>query len=157
MKKQKKIRSLQHQLTFTFIGLVLFSIVTIFVINGVFLEKYYVSKKTETLLQAKEVLESIDVDAMTEDEGDVGVAVYQLNGIFHIPVGKQMQKYRLGMTVNTLPNGTQRLIRHVHLPGTLEGAVGFNLEPHERGLLIEPLQFLGCSGAFGKVHQGNSP
>ena len=70
MKKQKKIRSLQHQLTFTFIGLVLFSIVTIFVINGVFLEKYYVSKKTETLLQAKEVLESIDVDAMTEDEGD---------------------------------------------------------------------------------------
>ena len=64
MKKQKKIRSLQHQLTFTFIGLVLFSIVTIFVINGVFLEKYYVSKKTETLLQAKEVLESIDVDGL---------------------------------------------------------------------------------------------
>ena len=70
MKKKKKIRSLQHQLTFTFIGLVLFSIVTIFVINGVFLEKYYVSKKTETLLQAKEVLESIDVDTMEEDEGE---------------------------------------------------------------------------------------
>ena len=68
--KIKKIHSLRHQITAYFIGLLFLSILTITVINGAFLEKYYVSKKTETLLQAKEVLESIDVDTMAEDEGE---------------------------------------------------------------------------------------
>ena len=54
MKKPKKIRSIKHQITFTFIGLMLLSILTISIINGVFLEKYYVAQKTETLLDAKE-------------------------------------------------------------------------------------------------------
>jgi len=44
MKKPKKIRSIKHQITFTFIGLMFLSIFTISVINGAFLEKYYVSK-----------------------------------------------------------------------------------------------------------------
>ena len=39
-----------------------------FVINGVFLEKYYVSKKTETLLEAKEVLSQIMQIPWTEDD-----------------------------------------------------------------------------------------
>ena len=55
-KKPKKIRSIKHQITFTFIGLLFLSILTISMINGAFLEKYYVSKKTETLLEAREVL-----------------------------------------------------------------------------------------------------
>lgn len=70
MKKPKKIRSIKHQITFTFIGLMLLSILTISVINGVFLEKYYVSQKTETLLDAKEVLSQIDTDSMTDDDGE---------------------------------------------------------------------------------------
>ena len=44
-KKPKKIRSIKHQITFTFIGLLFLSILTISMINGAFLEKYYVSKK----------------------------------------------------------------------------------------------------------------
>ena len=70
MKKPKKIRSIKHQITFTFIGLMFLSIFTISVINGAFLEKYYVSKKTETLLEAKEVLSQIDTDSMTDDDGE---------------------------------------------------------------------------------------
>ena len=70
MKKPKKIRSIKHQITFTFIGLLFLSILTMFVINGVFLERYYVSKKTDTLLDAKDVLSQIDADSMTEDDGE---------------------------------------------------------------------------------------
>ena len=67
-KKPKKIRSIKHQITFTFIGLLFLSILTISMINGAFLEKYYVSKKTETLLEAREVLSQINTDSMTEDD-----------------------------------------------------------------------------------------
>ena len=70
MKKPKKIRSIKHQITFTFIGLMLLSILTISIINGVFLEKYYVTQKTETLLDAKDVLSQIDTDSLTEDDGE---------------------------------------------------------------------------------------
>ena len=43
--KIKKIHSLRHQITAYFIGLLFLSILTITVINGAFLEKYYVTKK----------------------------------------------------------------------------------------------------------------
>ena len=39
MKKPKKIRSIKHQITFTFIGLMFLSILTISIINGVFLDE----------------------------------------------------------------------------------------------------------------------
>lgn len=45
-KKLKKIHSLRHQITAYFIGLLFLSILTITVINGAFLEKYYVTKKS---------------------------------------------------------------------------------------------------------------
>ena len=41
--KIKKIHSLRHQITAYFIGLLFLSILTITVINGAFLEKYYVT------------------------------------------------------------------------------------------------------------------
>ena len=44
--KIKKIHSLRHQITAYFIGLLFLSILTITVINGAFLEKYYVTKKS---------------------------------------------------------------------------------------------------------------
>lgn len=44
--KTKKIHSLRHQITAYFIGLLFLSILTITVINGAFLEKYYVTKKS---------------------------------------------------------------------------------------------------------------
>ena len=48
-KKLKKIHSLRHQITAYFIGLLFLSILTITVINGAFLEKYYVTKKIDVL------------------------------------------------------------------------------------------------------------
>ncbi len=66
-KKKKKVRSLQHQVTFTFIGLLLLSILTIFIINGAFLEKYYVSKKIETLQEAMDTLSQITTEELTDD------------------------------------------------------------------------------------------
>ena len=66
-KKKKKVRSLQHQVTFTFIGLLLLSILTIFIINGAFLEKYYVSKKIETLQEAMDTLSQITTEELADD------------------------------------------------------------------------------------------
>ena len=60
---------MKHQITFTFIGLLLLSVLAITLINGIFLEKYYVSRKKEVLLEAKEVLAQIDVDEVVHDDG----------------------------------------------------------------------------------------
>ena len=58
-KKPKKIRSIKHQITFTFIGLLFLSILTISMINGAFLEKYYVfQKRRKSLLESKGSAES---------------------------------------------------------------------------------------------------
>ena len=61
-KKLKKIHSLRHQITAYFIGLLFLSILTITVINGAFLEKYYVTKKIDVLLDLRTTLENTDID-----------------------------------------------------------------------------------------------
>ena len=63
-KKLKKIHSLRHQITAYFIGLLFLSILTITVINGAFLEKYYVTKKIDVLLDLRTTLENTDIDKM---------------------------------------------------------------------------------------------
>lgn len=68
-KKKGKFRTMKHQITFTFIGLLLLSVLVITVINGIFLEKYYVSKKTDVLLEAREDLENIEIDEIVHDDG----------------------------------------------------------------------------------------
>ncbi len=67
--KAQKLHTMKHQITFTFIGLLLLSVLAITLINGIFLEKYYVSRKKEVLLEAKEVLAQIDVDEVVHDDG----------------------------------------------------------------------------------------
>ena len=67
--KVPKLHTMKHQITFTFIGLLLLSVLAITLINGIFLEKYYVSRKKEVLLEAKEVLAQIDVDEVVHDDG----------------------------------------------------------------------------------------
>ena len=62
--KSKKVHSLRHQITAYFIGLLFLSILTITVINGAFLEKYYVSKKIDVLLDLRTTLESTDIDEL---------------------------------------------------------------------------------------------
>uniref|UniRef100_A0ABV1BE36 histidine kinase n=1 Tax=Blautia aquisgranensis TaxID=3133153 RepID=A0ABV1BE36_9FIRM len=74
--KPKKIHSLRHQITAYFIGLLFLSILTITVINGVFLEKYYVSKKMDVLMELRDTLECTDIDKMmnsNETEGSESI------------------------------------------------------------------------------------
>ena len=67
-KKLKKIHSLRHQITAYFIGLLFLSILTITVINGAFLEKYYVTKKIDVLLDLRTTLENTDIDKMMNSD-----------------------------------------------------------------------------------------
>lgn len=66
---KKKVHSLKTQITVTFIGLLLLSVLSIFVINGLFLERYYVSKKTDVLLEAQDFLSRLDIDQMVYEDG----------------------------------------------------------------------------------------
>jgi len=68
--KSKKVHSLRHQITAYFIGLLFLSILTITVINGAFLEKYYVSKKIDVLLDLRTTLESTDIDELMNSEDE---------------------------------------------------------------------------------------
>ena len=65
--KKKKFHPLRRQIEFWFISLLLLSMVITTVINGLFLEHYYISKKTEVLQEAVRNLESLDVE--TDSEG----------------------------------------------------------------------------------------
>ena len=58
--------SLRYQITVIFLGLFLLSTASIIIINGFFLEDYYVSKKTESLLQAFNSLQEY-----REEEGEI--------------------------------------------------------------------------------------
>lgn len=64
--KPPKFHSLKHQISVLFIGLLLLSILTITVINGIFLEKYYISKKVEVLEDAKTILSQMKLDDLLE-------------------------------------------------------------------------------------------
>ena len=55
-----------------FIGLLLLSIFGITLINGLFLEKYYVSKKVEALEEAKVLLSQMNLDDILEYDTDSG-------------------------------------------------------------------------------------
>ena len=69
-KKPRKFHSLKRQISVLFIGLLLLSIFTITLINGLFLEKYYVSKKVEVLLEARNVLSQMNLDDFLEYDKD---------------------------------------------------------------------------------------
>ena len=70
--KAKKFHSLKHQISVLFIGLLLLSIFGITLINGLFLEKYYVSKKVEALEEAKVLLSQMNLDDILEYDTDSG-------------------------------------------------------------------------------------
>ena len=70
--KAKKFHSLKHQISVLVIGLLLLSIFSITLINGLFLEKYYVSKKVEALEEAKVLLSQMNLDDILEYDTDSG-------------------------------------------------------------------------------------
>ena len=55
-RKTRKFHPLRRQIAVLFIGLLLLSMIVITLINGLFLEHYYISRKTEVLKQAVEKL-----------------------------------------------------------------------------------------------------
>lgn len=67
-----KPHSLRYQITVVFLGLFLLSIALMIVINGFFLEDYYVSKKTESLLEAFNNLQEF-----REETGEIPDKWYQ--------------------------------------------------------------------------------
>ena len=65
---KKKVYSLRHQLEFFFIGLLVVSMCTITAINFLFLERYYITKKTEVLEAAVNELQKLKI--VTDSEGN---------------------------------------------------------------------------------------
>ena len=72
-RKKKKFHPLRRQIEFWFISLLLLSMVITTVINGLFLEHYYISKKTEVLQEAVQNLEQLDVE--TDSDGTCNATV----------------------------------------------------------------------------------
>ena len=70
-------RSLKGQMSFVFVGLITFILIAILVVNGRFLERYYVVNKTEELISMyKAATGKIEKGEIREE-----VAVSELNGI----------------------------------------------------------------------------
>ena len=68
--RPKPIRSIRHQLTVVFIGLMFLSILSITGINRLFLESYYITRKTDVLLGAKQQLHDLEFDKIISYYGD---------------------------------------------------------------------------------------
>ncbi len=69
LKKQKKARSIRNQIAALFIGLFLLTLLSITVINALFLERYYISRKAKVLQQAVCSLEQLDTQEELYDNG----------------------------------------------------------------------------------------
>ena len=65
-KKEKKFHSLRHQISVIFMAVLLFAILATTTVNGIFLEKYYISKKVQVLLDAKENLAELDLEKLMQ-------------------------------------------------------------------------------------------
>ena len=72
-RKNRKFHPLRRQIAVLFIGLLLLSMVVITLINGLFLEHYYISRKTEVLKEAVEKLENLEVE--TDSDGNSSAEV----------------------------------------------------------------------------------
>ncbi len=70
-KTDKKFHTLQHQISVVFICLLLLSIFTITLINGLFLEQYYVSSKSRSVEEAKEALSQMNLDDILQYDTDI--------------------------------------------------------------------------------------
>ena len=63
-----RLDTLKKQITITCIGLLSLSLVFIMLINHTFLESYYVSRKMEVLLDAKEAIAELDMEELFDEQ-----------------------------------------------------------------------------------------
>ena len=65
-KREKKFHSLRHQISVIFMAVLLFAIFAITAVNGIFLEKYYITKKVQVLLDAKDDLAELNLNELMQ-------------------------------------------------------------------------------------------
>ncbi len=80
-RKPPKLHSLRNQIAFLFVGLMLLSMLLITIINMTFLERYFISKKTDVLIEAVADLEQLETDSASEESVRQGA----LQEIVNIP------------------------------------------------------------------------
>lgn len=73
-RKTQRFHPLRRQIAAVFIGFLLLSLIAITVINGLFLEKYYITKKTETLTQAANTFEKIQISSNPDGTWSTDIA-----------------------------------------------------------------------------------
>ena len=78
-RKARKFHPLRRQIAALFIGLLLLSLIAITMINGLFLEKYYIAKKTETLTQTVHAFEELQISYNTDGtwSADISDEIYK--------------------------------------------------------------------------------
>lgn len=74
-KKRPKIHSLRNQIAVLFIGLLLLSVFLISAINALFLERYYISKKADVLMEATKNMKSLIEDIESSSYEDNAEAI----------------------------------------------------------------------------------
>ena len=73
-RKTQRFHPLRRQIAAVFIGFLLLSLIAITMINGLFLEKYYITKKTETLTQAANTFEKIQISSNPDGTWSTDIA-----------------------------------------------------------------------------------
>lgn len=71
MNKNRKRHTLKRQISVLFIGLLVLAVVIIAVVNGLFLERYYISRKKESLQSAMKELEKLGISQVAEASENV--------------------------------------------------------------------------------------
>ena len=72
----KSYHTLQSQIISVFILVLLVSITAITLLNGFFLEKYYIAKKTDVLMLAKDLLGELSLDALMNEDNAFSYEFY---------------------------------------------------------------------------------
>ena len=73
---KKETHTLQWQITLIFIAVILGSIALVAMLNGFFLEKYYIAEKTNVLMQAKEQIAELPLNSLMEEGFDESYEFY---------------------------------------------------------------------------------
>ena len=73
-RKTQRFHPLRRQIAAVLIGFLLLSLIAITMINGLFLEKYYITKKTETLTQAANTFEKIQISSNPDGTWSTDIA-----------------------------------------------------------------------------------
>lgn len=115
--RMRKQHTLRIQISLTFIGLLLLALLAILAVNGFFLEKYYISKKKETMVYAFDMLKEYETvtDAGSISQEWINESAKQ--NLTWVIISEENQEWKLvvGYGVRTDTNiMTSRLFGYTH-------------------------------------------